>query len=95
MNRRKATANIRFGVIRWPQYSTIIKLLAFLFLFFIINACSNKVDTKFIPKEFDYSDDKIGYGKTFIYKNFNTSEETFKELGIDNYQRSSIVINCC
>lgn len=61
-----------------------MKLIAFLFLSFIINACSNKVDTKFIPKEFDFSDDKIGYGKTFIYKNFNTNQETFKDLKIIN-----------
>ena len=42
------------------------------------------MDTKFIPKEFDFSDDKIGYGKTFIYKNFNTNQETFKDLKIIN-----------
>lgn len=59
-----------------------MRLIAFLFLFFVSNGCSNKVDTSFIPKEFDYSDDKIGSGKTFVYKNALTGQESFKDIKI-------------
>jgi hypothetical protein len=60
-----------------------MKLLSVLILTFICNACSNRVvDVSFIPKEFDYPNDKIESGKTFIYKNTETNEETFKDIKI-------------
>ncbi len=60
-----------------------MKFIAFLFLILVNKSCSQD-KTNFIPKNFDYPDNKIGNGKTFVYKNFQTNKESFQNLRLIN-----------
>lgn len=57
-----------------------MKFIFFLFLFFSCAACSQQPRKNFIPKEFEYPDDKIGKGKIFVYQNIGTKEMWFMEV---------------
>jgi len=60
-----------------------MKISSFLLLLLWINRCSEHPDC-FIPDDFQYPDNKIGMGKTFVYQNSATQEVTFKDLKILN-----------
>jgi len=60
-----------------------MKFIASLFLICITNSCSPDL-TSFIPKDFDYPDNKIGDGKTFVYKNGDSNEYTFRDVRLIN-----------
>lgn len=58
-----------------------MKLTSLLLLFLFINRCSDKKnDHYFIPEDFQYPYNKIGVGKTFVYQNSLTKEQTFEDL---------------
>jgi hypothetical protein len=60
-----------------------MKFIASLFLIFVTNSCSPDL-TSFIPKDFDYPDNKIGAGKTFVYKNIDSNQYNFKDIRLIN-----------
>jgi hypothetical protein len=60
-----------------------ISLSLFVFAAIFIK-CSAQKPIDFIPKEFRYSDDKIGGGKTFIYQDSLTAQRTFEKFQFVN-----------
>jgi hypothetical protein len=60
-----------------------MKFIASLFLIFVVNSCSTD-STPFIPKDFDYPDNKIGAGKTFVYQDVDLNKYMFKDIKLIN-----------
>ena len=57
-----------------------MRFIIFFFLVFFSTACIKKASVSFIPKEFNFSDDKIGEGKLFIYENRMKNKVTFDSI---------------
>lgn len=53
------------------RYITLFSLIPLLF------GCNSSNKKSFIPKEFDYPDDSLLKGKTFIYQDIQTGEKTY------------------
>jgi hypothetical protein len=70
---------------RWQQYETTMKFIASLFLIFVIYSCSTGL-TYFIPGDFDYPNNEIKAGKTFVYKNSDSNQYYFKDIKLINYK---------
>jgi hypothetical protein len=49
-------------------------------LFTFLTGCSGQKTPRFIPKAFEYPDDSIGQGKTFIYHDSVHNQDTYLEL---------------
>jgi hypothetical protein len=49
-------------------------------LFISLTSCSRQKSPRFIPKAFEYPDDSIGQGKTFIYHDSVHNQDTYEEL---------------
>ena len=49
-------------------------------LFTFLTSCSGQKTPRFIPKAFEYPDDSIGQGKTFIYHDSLHNQDTYLEL---------------
>jgi len=62
-----------------------MKFMASLFLVFIIHSCSTDLP-RFIPEDFDYPNNKIGAGKTYVYRNRDSSQYHFNDIKIINDQ---------
>ena len=60
-----------------------MKLIAFLFIIFVSNSCSTHL-IRFIPKDFEYPDNKIGAGKTFVYYNIDSNQTEFRNIRLIN-----------
>jgi len=58
-----------------------MKIFSFFFLLLFINKCSDN-SNYFIPNDFQYPENKIEMGKTFVYQNNATQELTFIDLKI-------------
>ena len=58
---------------------SIMKITPFLLLLLFVSGCDDHINY-FIPDGFQYPDNKIEKGKTFVYQNNSTQERTFKDL---------------
>jgi hypothetical protein len=67
----------------WRQYETTMRFIAYLFLVFTIYSCSTDLH-RFIPEDFDYPNNKIGAGKTYVYWNRDSSQYHFDDIRIIN-----------
>jgi len=61
-----------------------MRYITFFFLVLFSNACVKKTSVYFIPKEFNFSDDKIGKGKLFIYENRMKNKVIFESVKLLN-----------
>jgi hypothetical protein len=52
-----------------------MRYVAFILLVLSVNACSRKISGAFIPKEYRYSEDRIGNGKLFVYRNSSNNQK--------------------
>jgi hypothetical protein len=59
-----------------------MKFPILLFVAFFLNKCSDNKSTYFIPEKFQYPENKIDQGKTFIYQNTLTKKLAFKSFKI-------------
>jgi len=83
---------------RWQQFDTTMKFIAFLFLVISVLSYST-APPRYIPKDFNYPNNKIGSGKTFVYKNSDSNQYYFTDIklindkgyrSIKNYEEHSI-----
>jgi hypothetical protein len=49
-------------------------------LLFVVTSCTGKPSESFIPQEYEFPDEQIEGGKTFVYQNTVTKEESFTDL---------------
>jgi hypothetical protein len=59
------------AILETMRYITLFCLIPLLF------SCNSSNKKSFIPKEFDYPDDSLLKGKTFIYQDTQTGEKTY------------------
>lgn len=71
-----------------------MKSFAFIFLVTSIPGCiSTKKITSFIPNDYQFSENQIGNGKTFVYQKIGTNEHTYRDLVKKNEAGKTYVIN--
>jgi hypothetical protein len=57
-----------------------MRILTFALLLMILTCCSSRKLPRFIPVDFEYPDDSIGEGKTFVYHDSVHNQNTFLQL---------------
>jgi hypothetical protein len=59
-----------------------MRLLIIIISISLLSNCAKKSNDFFLPKEYTYPIDSIGEGKTFIYKNDKTGEQTYEDYKV-------------
>jgi hypothetical protein len=61
-----------------------MRLLTSIFLIIFFMSCVGQISSYFIPKEFEYPDDSIGNGKTFIYRDIVNKQNAYLDIRLFN-----------
>jgi len=70
-----------------------MKFPILLFVALFLNKCSDKKSNYFIPEEFQYPENKIEKGKTFIYQNALRKKITFRSIKLLNINERKYFIS--
>jgi hypothetical protein len=70
-----------------------MKFIILLFVALSLNKCSDKKSNYFIPQEFQYPENKIEKGKTFIYQNALRKKITFRSVELSNINGQKYLIS--